>query len=203
MVTHPLWRPYQPSANARRQEQRVAHRQVQPPPLQEHQARWTGDFSHVRAVIERALGGRQLAIEHVGSTSVPDLVAKPVLDVDLTVADVRDESGYVPALEAVGFRLLFRDEIAGDAHRQLAYAAPNTNLHVWNPGAIEVRRHRLFVDFLRTHQPSRKYYAEAKRTAGQHPVQGRYNDLKSAAVYDIYELAFLADDRLHEPQPRR
>ena len=57
----------------------------------------------------RALGDRVLALEHVGSTSVPDLPAKPIIDIDLTVTDSSDEAAYVPALEQVGFVLQVRE----------------------------------------------------------------------------------------------
>lgn len=203
MVTHPLWRPYELLANADRQGERIAHRQVQPEPLHEHQTRWFAEFSRVRALIEAALHDEVLAIAHVGSTAVPGLVAKPVLDIDLTVPHVQEESAYIPRLEAAGFRLIFRDHLGGDAHRQLTFAAPNTNLHVWNPRAVEPQRHQLFTTYLRTDKAARDRYAAAKRAAASDPAAGQYNDLKSAVVYDIYELAFLADpDQQHDPQPR-
>ena len=203
MVTHPLWRPYEPLANADRQGERIAHRQFQPEPLHEHQTRWFAEFSRVRALIEAALHDEVLAMAHVGSTAVPGLVAKPVLDIDLTVPHVQEESAYIPRLEAAGFRLIFRDHLGGDAHRQLTFAAPNTNLHVWSPGAVEPRRHQFFTNFLRADDAARERYAAAKRAAARDPGLSRYNDLKSAVVYDIYELAFLADPgHLHDPQPR-
>ena len=95
----------------------------------------------LEALIAGALEGRHLSVQHVGSTAVPGLTAKPVIDLDLTVPDVEDEHGYLPRLEQVGFRLIFRDELGGDPHRQLTFASPNANLHVWGPGAIEPQRH--------------------------------------------------------------
>lgn len=202
MTTHPLWRPPAPGANAARQEQRVARRQTEPGPLQEHDPRWHDDFALVARLVGAALGDRALSVQHVGSTAVSGLRAKPIIDVDLTVADVDDEPSYLPALEAAGFRLVFRDEMAGDPHRHLTLADPNTNVHVWNPGAAEPQRHALFTDWLRSNAEDRRRYDDAKAAAAGQLDGGRYNDLKSAVVYEIYERAFRADTRhRHGPLP--
>src|SRR4051812_45485070 len=76
---------------------------VEPDPV------WPAQFEMLATRIRSALGDRALAVEHVGSTSVPGLAAKPIIDIDMTVADPRDEPSYVPDLEAVGFRLLLRE----------------------------------------------------------------------------------------------
>jgi len=202
MSAHPLWQPYASSANAERQSGRIAYRQVQPGPLQVR-GDWAEEYRVVRQLIERAIRDQVLEMRHVGSPAVPGLLAKPVLDIDLTVPDVRTEPAYVPRLEAVGFRLIFRDDIAGDGHRQLTLGAPNTNLHVWSPGAVEPQRHEVFTRWLRTHQADRERYAAAKRRAASGDEAARYNDLKSAVIYDIYEQAFLADpSHAHDARPR-
>lgn len=203
MATHPLWRPYSSSANTLRQADRVAHRQVQPGPLQPFSNSWAQEYEGLRRLIEAAIPDQALALDHVGSTAIPGLVAKPVIDVDLTVPDAADESAYIPRLEAAGFRLIFRDNIAGDVHRQLTAGAPNANLHVWSPGAMEPQRHALFTSWLRNHPADRDRYAAAKRVAADAESARRYNDAKSAVVYDIYEQAFIADSsHPHDPQLR-
>lgn len=200
---HPLWRPYVRRANADRQSQRVAHRQVQPGPLQPYRERWSRDYEQLRLLISGALNDRALSIQHVGSTAVPGLAAQPVIDIDLTVPDVEDESIYLAELEQVGLVLVFRDDLGGEAHRQLTFAAPNANLHVWGSGAIEPQRHRLFTRWLADHPADLDLYSAAKLSAAVARGVGRYNDLKAAVVYDIYERAFLADPAYeHDPQPR-
>lgn len=203
VATHPLWRPYSSSANAVRQASRIARRQVQPGPLQEHQNRWAKEYAALRQLIEDAIPDQVVAVSQVGSTAVAGLLAKPVIDVDLTVPDAADEPSYLSRLEAAGFRLIFRDDIGGDAHRQLTFGAPNANLHVWSPDAVEPRRHAMFTGWLRTHPADRDRYAAAKRAATDRVGGLRYNDSKSAVVYDIYERAFIADpSHVHDPQPR-
>lgn len=203
MVAHPLWRPYDSSANAHRQYRRVAHRQIEPGPLQKDHWRWAELYGVVQRLVDDTIEDQVLDICHVGSTAVPLLVAKPVLDIDLIVPAVEDERAYLPQLQAAGFRLIFRDDISGDAHRQLTLGAPNTNLHVWSPDAVEPQRHQLFNRWLRSHAVDRDRYTRAKLSAGGREDATRYNDGKSAVIYDIYERIFLADqNHLHDPQPR-
>lgn len=143
-----------------------------------------------------------VTISHVGSTAVPALIAKPVIDGDLTVPDVDEEVAYIPRLEAVGFRLIFRDDLGGDAHRQLTFAVPNANLHVWGATAVEPQRHLIFTRWLKDDPVDRERYAAAKLDAAGADGTRRYNDHKSAVVYDIYERAFSADlGHDHDPQP--
>lgn len=201
VAEHPLWRPFAAGSNAARQSERVAFRQKEPGAPQPYDPGWSDAYAHVRDLVTGALGADH-RIQHVGSTAVPGMTAKPVIDVDLLVPDVLDEDAWLPALEAVGFRLLFRDAIAGDPHRQLTLGEPNTNLHVWGPRAVEPQRHRLFVAWLRDHPEDRQVYAETKARAVRGEAGLRYNDAKAAVVYDIYERAFAADpEHAHDPRP--
>lgn len=202
VATHPLWRPFAAGSNAARQSQRVAHRQTDPGPPQAYDPRWTDAFTRVLDLVTRAVG-TDCPLAHVGSTAVPGMIAKPVIDADLLVPDLLNEGAWLPKLEAVGFRLTFRDVIAGDPHRQLTLGDPNTNLHVWQPAAVEPQRHRLFVEWLRSHPDDREAYAEVKLRAVNADEGLRYNDAKAAVVYDIYERVFASDpNHAHDAHPR-
>lgn len=157
---------------------------------------WAGSFELLAQLIRGALGWRALVIEHVGSTSVPGLPAKPVIDIDLTVADPNDELSYVPALEGVGFELRVR-EPWWFGHRALRYLDLACNLHVFGYDSPELIKHRIFRDWLRANPDDRELYAEAKReaaslarAAGEHSMQ--YNARKEAVIKEIYQRAFLA-----------
>jgi len=100
------------------------------------------------AASARPRGWRALQLEHVGSTSVPGLAAKPVIGIDLMVADPGRERDYVPALEAVGFRLVIR-EPWWYGHLALRAGEPARSLHVFGPDSPELARHRSFRDWLR------------------------------------------------------
>jgi len=122
-------------------------------------------------------------VEHVGSTSVPGLVAKPILDVLLLVPDPADEAAYVPRLEAAGF-LLYVREPGWHEHRFLRAHDPEVQVHVFAVGSSEAERMLLFRDRIRAHEGDRRLYEETKRRlAVQHweRVQD-YADAKSEVV---------------------
>lgn len=155
---------------------------------------WPAAFTRVAGRVRDALGAAALGVEHVGSTSVPGLPAKPVIDVDLTVADPADEAAYLPALEAAGFRLVIR-EPAWHEHRALKHDDPDANLHVFGPDCPEVTRHRIFRDWLVAHPSDRRRYAEIKLAAASETTRRGgivtdYNRLKEPVIRDIYDRAF-------------
>jgi GrpB-like predicted nucleotidyltransferase (UPF0157 family) len=157
---------------------------------------WPAQFDELAARVRGALGNRVLALEHVGSTSVPDLPAKPIIDIDLTVTDSSDEEAYVPALEQVGFVLQVR-EAAWHEHRYMVATSPPANLHVWSPGSPEVIRHRMFRDWLRDHPDDRVRYADAKRVAADESNAAdetvmAYNLRKQPIIRDILDRLFRA-----------
>jgi len=99
-----------------------------------YDAAWPRLFAAEEAKIRGALGAAALLIEHVGSTAVPGLAAKPVIDVQLAVRDSTDEAAYRSALERAGYRLIIR-EPEWFEHRLFKGAAPETNLHVFQRAA--------------------------------------------------------------------
>lgn len=130
---------------------------------------WPDVFRQEHDAIRGALGATALTVEHVGSTSVPGLPAKPVIDVLLLVADSADEAAYVPALEQVGYTLRIREPEWLEhrvLYRRLEDGSPhNVNVHVFSPGRAdaEVARMRMFRDWLRSHPDDRDLYAATKR----------------------------------------
>jgi GrpB-like predicted nucleotidyltransferase (UPF0157 family) len=202
--THPLWQPYEPPTDEEIAQARVAPVLPAPVEVVPPDPGWPDEFERVRAQVLEALGERVLSIEHVGSTSVPGLWAKPVIDVDVTVADSGDEASYLPDLEAAGFELRVR-EPEWEEHRCLRGDDPPANVHVWSTGCIEAQRHRAFRDWLRENEADRRAYAALKRD-----LAGRgftdvmdYNTAKGGLIYDIYERIFAADPaHPHTPRPR-
>lgn len=164
--------------------------------LQEYDPSWPDAYASIAQRVRVALGFRALLVQHVGSTSVPGLAAKPVIDVDLVVADPDDERAYVPPLEAAGFALRLR-EPWWYRHRLLRLDQPRANLHVFGCDSPEPLRHRLFRDWLRISEQDRTLYAAVKRAAVQEATSRgedveRYNARKSATVREIYARAFTA-----------
>jgi GrpB-like predicted nucleotidyltransferase (UPF0157 family) len=154
--------------------------------LREYDPRWPELFAREAERIRLVLGGRVMRLEHAGSTSVPDLVAKPVIDIVLAVADSADEAAYVPALEAAGYVVRIR-EPEWFEHRMLKGPDTDINLHVFSAGCPEIERMLQFRDRLRTDATDRELYARTKRELAQREwgcVQD-YADAKSAVVTEI------------------
>src|SRR4051794_32097326 len=174
-------------------ERRLAEVTIGPPrrltgriELSEHDPAWTRRYEREAATVRAALGPRALRIEHVGSTSVPGLVAKPIVDVVLEVADSADEPAYVPALEAAGYALRIR-EPAWFEHRLLKPPAEDVNLHVFGAGCVEVERMVRFRDRLRASAADRELYAAAQRELADRDWQymQQYADAKTSVVREI------------------
>ncbi|MEW2529190.1 GrpB family protein [Streptomyces sp. NPDC047071] len=163
--------------------------------LREYDPRWPEAFAREAARIRAALDATPHELEHAGSTSVPGLTAKPIVDMVLTVADPGDEEAYVPALERIGFRLAIR-EPEWYEHRvlrkqDLGPGADSANLHVFPRGCAEVTRMLLFRDRLRAHPGDRDLYARTKQAlaARTWTYTQNYADAKSDVVAEIMERA--------------
>lgn len=153
--------------------------------LVEYDPAWPTDYEFLAAKVRAALGAGVVTLHHVGSTSVPGLAAKPVIDLVLEVTDSTDEASYVPVLEAVGFTFGHRE--AEFQHRMLKYAAPKANLHVYSGGCPETGRILAFRDRLRRDDADRALYEATKRTlaARSWRVIQDYADAKSDVVAEI------------------
>ena len=139
-----------------------APRHDAPITLAEYDSQWPALYAREEARIRSVLGDRVVEIHHTGSTSVPGLAAKPVIDITLVVPDSADEPAYVPDMEAAGYRLTIR-EPEWFEHRLFKGPDTNVNLHVFSPGCQEIERMVGFRDWLRTHPEDRELYLRTKR----------------------------------------
>jgi GrpB-like predicted nucleotidyltransferase (UPF0157 family) len=154
--------------------------------LAKYDDEWPRLFEREAERIRAALGGRVLLLEHVGSTSVPELAAKPKIDIVLVVADSADEPAYVPALESAGYVLHVREPDWYE-HRNLKGPDTAITLHVFSPGCPEIGRMLLFRDWLRANAADRQLYERTKRELAQQTWKytQNYADAKSAVVEEI------------------
>lgn len=171
--------------------------------IEEPDPTWAQRYHELETRILAALGGRVLAIQHIGSTSVPGLPAKPIIDIDLAVADPADEGAYIPDLEALGY-VHWLTEPEWHQHRLLKQLdEPRVHLHVFGPDCPEMVRHQMFRDWLIAHPEDRERYAAAKRAAAaemaatgdDHGALGfgmRYSRIKEPVVHEIYHRMFRA-----------
>jgi GrpB-like predicted nucleotidyltransferase (UPF0157 family) len=147
---------------------------------------WPRLFEREAERIQATLGDRVLLLEHVGSTSVPGLAAKPKIDVLLVVADSADEPAYVPTLEAAGYVLRVREP---DWYEHRMFKGPDTdiNLHVLSLGCLEINRMLLFRDWLRSNASDRHLYERTKRELARKDWKytQNYADAKTSVVEEI------------------
>ncbi|MFJ2621590.1 GNAT family N-acetyltransferase [Glutamicibacter sp. NPDC087344] len=162
---------------------------------------WPADFTTIHAALSTALGSTALAIEHTGSTSVPGLPAKSLIDVALLVPDADDESSYVPQLRAAG--LVFWHREPGWYKHRMFKPSPDAgladaNIHIFSAGSPEFLRMLLFRDHLRTHPADREAYAAIKyRAAAQLAASDAdaglmmdYNRIKEPFILELHQRIF-------------
>lgn len=161
--------------------------------LAEYDPQWPALFDREAARIRAVLGDTAVRVEHVGSTSVPELAAKPIIDILLAVPDSADEQAYAPALEAAGYVLRIREPNWFE-HRLFNGPDTNINLHVFTVGAAEIDRMLLFRDHLRADDADRDAYLQVKRDLARRTWQHvqHYADSKAAIVEQIMARASAA-----------
>ena len=154
--------------------------------LDEYSEKWPARFEREAATIRRALGSTAVLVEHVGSTSIPGLAAKPIIDIVLAVPNSADEEAYVAHLVAKGYVLRHR-EPEWNEHRMFKGPDDDVNLHVFSAGCPEIDRMLLFRNWLRGNDADRQLYEQTKRelaTRVWEYVQN-YADAKTAVVQQI------------------
>jgi GrpB-like predicted nucleotidyltransferase (UPF0157 family) len=158
--------------------------------LRDYDPEWPRLYAREEERIRSILGDRVRRIEHVGSTSVPGLPAKPIVDIVLEVPDSSDEAGYAADLEAGGYPLRIRERDWFE-HRVFKGPDTNINLHVFTEGCEEVDRMVGFRDHLRGNEHDRKLYTDAKRelAARDWKYVQQYADAKTSVVHEILDRA--------------
>jgi len=161
--------------------------------LADHDPSWTTAFEREATRIRGALGDQVKLLEHVGSTSVPWLAAKPIIDIVLAVHDSTDEDAYVPPMEAAGYTLRIREPDWFE-HRLFKGSDAASNIHVFTVGTAEIDRMLAFRDWLRSHDDDRLLYERTKRAlaAQDWKYVQHYADAKTEVVAAIMARA-LAD----------
>ena len=147
---------------------------------------WPGRYEQWHDRLDGQLADAALRIEHVGSTAVPGLPAKPTIDIQVSVADLDDESRYVAKIEQAGVQLRSRDALHR-FFRPFAGQPRDVHVHVCPAGSGWEREHLLFRDYLRSHPDARDAYARVKREAAQVWSDDRiaYTEAKTGVILDL------------------
>ena len=151
--------------------------------LVDYDPRWPVRFLDERAKITTALGAEAIRIEHIGSTAVPGLAAKPIIDVLVTVAVLEDEPRYLPALQRAGYVLRVREP----GHRMMRTPELDVHLHILPDVDPAVTAYLAFRNRLRSSIADRDLYAATKRRLAQQdwPTMDHYADAKSEVILQI------------------
>ncbi|MDL2324415.1 GrpB family protein [Ruminococcaceae bacterium OttesenSCG-928-A16] len=161
--------------------------------LAEYNPAWPALYEREAEKLQKALGNKALQIHHVGSTSVPGLCAKPVIDILLLVKDAVDEADYLPEMTQSGYVLRIREP---DWFEHRMFKGPDTdiNLHVFSEDCEETARMLAFRDRLRASEEDRSLYASVKRELSKRSWQHvqHYADAKSEVVAEIIARAIEA-----------
>jgi len=157
-----------------------------PVQIVDYDPEWPWLFEREAERVRTALGDQVLLLEHVGSTSVPGLAAKPKIDMLLVVANSADEQAYVPRMEAAGYVLQIREP---NWYEHRLFKGPDTdvNLHVFTVGCPEIDRMLLFRNWLRSHDSDRQLYERTKRELARlnWKYMQNYADAKTVVVEEI------------------
>jgi GrpB-like predicted nucleotidyltransferase (UPF0157 family) len=167
----------------------------------DYQSLWPETFRKHEKAIAEALGEASLRIEHIGSTSVPGLAAKPIVDILVVVRDSADEDSYLPRMEAAGYELRVREP---DFHEHRMFRTTTMNVHVtiYKHDSPEIERLLTFREWLRESLEARRFYEETKRklAAQSWADVNAYAEAKTEAIEHILATAREAGDgRINGP----
>lgn len=157
----------------------------------EYDPAWPAVFAQLKSIIAAALGDVAMAIEHVGSTAVPGLAAKPIIDIDVAVADDAAVRRAIAGLAARGYVHEGNLGIPGREAFEAPADLPKHHLYVCRADNREYRRHIMFRDYLRAHPEAANEYAALKRRLAERHRNDRqaYTDAKGEFISHILSLA--------------
>ncbi|MFN2389260.1 MAG: GrpB family protein [Actinomycetota bacterium] len=156
----------------------------------DHDTGWPALFERAKGLLRGALGPTAVHIAHVGSTAVPGLCAKAVIDVQVSVPNVTDEDAYRPSIEGLGYPLRARQP-DHRFFRSPPHAVPFVHVHVCTAGSDWERRHLLFVDYLKAHPDRAEEYGRLKKELAGRFENDReaYTDAKDDFIAETLNLA--------------
>jgi GrpB-like predicted nucleotidyltransferase (UPF0157 family) len=179
--------------------ERISHRQIPLPKIAivEYDPTWPNQFEIHRQRISQAIPNAIISITHIGSTSIPNCPAKPIIDIDLIIRDITNESTYIPQLESAGYLLLLR-EPDWYQHRFIVHNRQDmfpVNIHVFPMGCAHAERHLIFRDWVRGHEEDKREYGVVKRAAAKAAVEGgesmmEYTARKDEVIAGILKKAY-------------
>lgn len=155
--------------------------------MADYDTHWPQEYAEHERRIRAALGPVAIEVEHIGSTSVPGLAAKPIIDIQVTVEDITAEEDYLDQLLGSGYELRVREP----AHRLVRTPVRDVQVHIHQVGEQAAADHLLFRDHLRSDPADRDLYERTKRAliSQDWPDMNAYSDAKTQVIAEIKERA--------------
>lgn len=154
-----------------------------------HDPRWRGAFEAEAKQVAAALGENVVAVHHIGSTAIPGIYAKPVVDLLVEVGDIKEVDGRGSAMESLGYEVMGEYGIPGRRYfrKDTREGIRTRHVHAFETGSAEVARHLAFRDYMIAHPAEAQSYSALKRRlAEEHPqsIDG-YMDGKDGFIKEI------------------
>ena len=160
-----------------------------------HDPRWRDAFAAEAGRVASALGENVVAVHHIGSTAIPDIHAKPVVDLLVEVRDLTEVDGRSPAMESLGYESLGEYGIHGRRYfrKDDREGVRTHNVHAFEAGSAEAERHLAFRDYMLAHPAEARRYSDLKRRlAKKHPQSfDAYMDGKDGFIKEVDRRAAL------------
>lgn len=158
-----------------------------------HDPKWATAFNLEAAKIAVALGENVVKVHHIGSTSIPGIYAKSIIDVLVEVRNIDEVSNNNPAMKSLGYEAMGEFGISGRRffRKDNVEGVRTHHIHVFETGSNQVKRHLAFRNYMTAHPEAAREYSELKRNlARQHPADIKsYMDGKDGFIEEIDEKA--------------
>ena len=163
--------------------------------ISEYNSEWPKQFEERAEQLRDALGDSALLIEHIGSTSVPGLAAKPIIDILIVVEEFANEVSYLPVILSSGYELRVR-EPDRNKHRMFRTFDRTVHVHVYSSGCIEIERYLLFRNRLRQNSADRERYEQFKTVLAKRSWSdtNQYANAKTTLIEEIITAARMEND---------
>ncbi|NQX71688.1 GrpB family protein [Paenibacillus alba] len=163
--------------------------------IEEYNEEWSFKYQQEERGIKEILGVIAIAIEHIGSTSVPGLGAKPIIDFMVGINDLKEVEKFIEPLSKIGYEHVYHKEFPNRRFfRKGQWRAGTHHLHIYNYGSEEWKNNILFRDYLRTHPDVLKQYNQLKKELAEKYRNDRvaYTNAKHPFIIDVIQNARLS-----------
>lgn len=171
---------------------KVGEKMEKPVAIENYNPNWVTEFEHEKAKIKGVLKDKPICVEHIGSTSVKDLCAKPILDIMAGVQHLDEVDKFIDPLKTIGYEFVAHKEFPERRFfRKGQWRAGTHHLHIYKFGSEEWNNHLLFRDYLSTHPDIRKQYQQLKQNLSQkhHLDRVGYTQAKAPFIRYVIEEA--------------